>query len=80
MILYFKFYHSYGFMHSLSASFSVKISVNIHMNDINFKHIIEHALSCTLKTVDKDMSYKGGLRFGMFDVGCLVEATKKEDV
>ena len=34
----------------------VKASVNNLNDDVNFKHIIEHALSCTLERVDKDVS------------------------
>ena len=58
----------------------VNSSTNIRDNDVNFEHLIEYALSCTLERVDKDVSYTGGLRFGSFDVGCLVKATKKEDI
>ena len=57
---------------------SVKTSVNIHMNDVNFEHLIEHALSCTLERVDKDVSYVTGLKFGTIDEGCLIEATSGE--
>ena len=45
------------------------------MNDVNFEHLIEHALSCTLERVDKDVSYVTGLKFGTIDEGCLIEAT-----
>ena len=34
------------------------------MNDANFNHIIEHALSCTLEEDGEDMSSCVGLRFG----------------
>ena len=56
----------------------VKASVNNLNDDVNFKHIIEHALSCTLDRVDKDVSDLGGLRFGTVDESCLIKATKKE--
>ena len=56
----------------------VKASVNNLNDDVNFKHIIEHALSCTLERVDKDVSNMSGLRFGMFDERCLIKATRKE--
>ena len=55
----------------------VKTSANIHMNDLNFEHLIEHGLSCTLDRVDKDVSYVNGLNFGTIDGSCLVEATVK---
>ena len=48
------------------------------MNDINFEHLIEHALSCTLERVDKDVSYVNDLKFGMIDEGFLIEATSGE--
>lgn len=32
----------------------VNTSANIQMNDVNFNHIIEHALSCTLEDDDED--------------------------
>ena len=57
---------------------SVKASANNFNDDVNFKHIIEHALSCTLERVDKDMSDMGGLRFGTVDESSLIKATKKE--
>ena len=57
---------------------SVKASANNLNDDVNFKHIIEHALSCTLDRVDKDVSDLGGLRFGTVDESCLIKATKKE--
>ena len=56
----------------------VKISANIHMNDVNFEHLIEHVLSYTLKRVDKDVSYVNGLMFGTIDKDCLIEATSGE--
>ena len=37
-------------------------------------------MSCTLESVDKDISYMCELRFGMFDVGCLAEATRKGEL
>ena len=48
-------------MHAINAS------TNIHDNDINFNHIIEHALSCTLEESDEDVSTESGLRFGMIN-------------
>ena len=45
------------------------------MNDVNFEHLIEHALSCTLERVDKDVSNMGGLRFGTVDESWLIKAT-----
>ena len=56
----------------------VKVSANNLNDDVNFKHIIEHALSCTLERVDKDVSDMGDLRFGTVDKSCLIKATKKE--
>ena len=56
----------------------IKASANNLNNDINFKHLIEHALSCTLERVDKDVLYMGGLRFGTIDESCLIKATWKE--
>ena len=56
----------------------VKTSANIHMNDVNFKHIIEHTFSCTLERVDKNVSYVNGLKFGTIDEDCLIEATSGE--
>ena len=41
----------------------VKIRANIHMNDVSFNHIVEHALSCTLEEDSKDVSSCVGLRF-----------------
>ena len=58
----------------------VKASANNLNDDVNFKHIIEHALSCTLERVDKDVSYVNGLKFGTIDEGCLIEATSGEEV
>ena len=57
---------------------SVKTSTNNFNDDVNFKHIIEHALSCTLERVDKDVSDMSGLRFGTVDESCLIKATRKE--
>ena len=45
----------------------VKINANIHINDVNFNHIIEHALSCTLEEDGENVSNCVGLRFGMID-------------
>ena len=56
----------------------VKASANNLNNDVNFEHLIKHALSCTLERVDKDVSYMGSLRFRTFDVGCFIETTRKE--
>ena len=42
----------------------VNASTNIRDNDVNFKHIIEHALSCTLEEDGEDESSCVGLRFG----------------
>ena len=56
----------------------LKASVNNLNDDVNSKHIIEHALSCTLERVDKDVLDMGGLRFGTVDKSCLMKATKKE--
>ena len=42
----------------------VKVSVNIQMNDVNFKHIIEHVFSCILEEDGEDVSRYVGLRFG----------------
>ena len=53
----------------------VKASANNLNNDVNFEHLIKHALSCTLEKVDKDV---GDLRFGMIDDSCLIKATRKE--
>ena len=51
----------------------VKTSTNTRDNDFNFKHIIEHALSCTLEEYDEDVSSCIDLRFGtineVFNVG-----------
>ena len=47
--------------------FSVKASPNIHNNDVNFEQLIEHALSCTLERVDKDVSHCNGLKFETID-------------
>ena len=53
----------------------VKVSVNIHDYDVNFNHIVEHALSCTLEEDGEDVSSVVGLRFGtiheVLDVGRL---------
>ena len=57
---------------------SVKASTNNLKDDVNFKHIVEHALSCTLERVDKDVSNMGGLRFGTVDESCLIKATRRE--
>ena len=43
---------------------NVKTSANIHMNDINFNHIIKYVLSCTLEKDDEDVSSCVRLRFG----------------
>ena len=40
----------------------VKASANNLNNDVNFEHLIEHASSCTLARVDKNMSYMGSLK------------------
>ena len=56
----------------------VKASVNNLNNDVNFEHLVEHALSCTLNKVDKDVSDMGGLRFGTIDKSCLIKATRKK--
>ena len=37
------------------------------MNEVNFNHIIEHALSCTLEEDGEDMSSCVGLRFETID-------------
>ena len=42
--------------------YSVKASANNLNNDVNFEHLIEHASSCTLARVDKNMSYMGSLK------------------
>ena len=34
---------------------SIQPSANNLIDDVNFKHIIEHALSCILERVDKDV-------------------------
>ena len=57
---------------------TVKTNANNFNDDVNFKHIIKHALSCTLKRVDKDVSYVNSLKFGTIDEGCLIEATSGE--
>ena len=51
----------------------VKASANNLNDDVNFKHIIEHAFSCTLEMIDKDVLYVNGLKFGTIDEGCLIE-------
>ena len=56
----------------------VKANANNLSDDVHFKHIVEHALSCTLERVDKDVSNMGGLRFGTVDESCLIKATRKE--
>ena len=56
----------------------LKASANNFNDDVNFKHIIEHVLSCILERVDKDVLDMGGLRFGTVDESCLIKATKKE--
>ena len=48
------------------------------MNDVNFEYLIEHALSCTLERVDKNVSYVNNLKFGSIDEGCLIDATSGE--
>ena len=57
---------------------TVKVSANNLNDDVNFKHIIEHALSCTLKRVDKHVSDISGLRFGTVDESYLIKTTRKE--
>ena len=56
----------------------VKASANNLNNDVNFEHLVKHALSCTLERIDKDVSDMGGLRFGTIDESCLIKATRKE--
>ena len=56
----------------------VKASANNLNNDVNFKHIIKHVLSCTLEMVDKHVSDIGGLKFGMVDESCLIKASRTE--
>ena len=56
----------------------VKVSANNFNDDVNFKHIIEHALSLTLERVDKDVSYVNGLKFGTIDESCSIKATRKK--
>ena len=48
-----------------SGNTSVKASTNISDNDVNFNHIIEHALSCTLEESGEGVLSVSGLRFGM---------------
>ena len=43
----------------------VKASTNNLNNDVNFEHLIEHALACTLERNDEDMSSVRELRFEM---------------
>ena len=45
----------------------VSASTNIHNNDVNFNHIIEYTLSCTLEESDKDVLSVSRLRFGTID-------------
>ena len=42
----------------------VNASANTRDNDVKFKHIIEHALSCTLEDDGEDVSSCVGSRFG----------------
>ena len=58
----------------------VKASVNNLNDDVNFKYIIEHALSWTLERVDKGVSYVNGLKFETIDEGCLIKATSGKEV
>ena len=51
---------------------TVKASANNLKDDVNFKHKIEHALSCTLEKDGKDVSY------GTIDESCLIKAARKE--
>ena len=46
---------------------SVNANANSLKNDVNFKHIVEHVLSCTLEKDDKDVSSCVGLRFEQND-------------
>ena len=66
-------FHSHHYVH-------VKASANNLYNDVSFEQLIEHALSCTSERVNKDVSYVNGLKFGMIDEGCLIEATSGEEV
>ena len=54
-------------LYSIYSFKDVKTSANIHMNDVNFNHIIEHALLCTLEEDGEDVSSCVGLRFGTID-------------
>ena len=54
-------------MSNVKALDPVKTSVHIHMNDVNFEYLIEHALSCILERVDKDVAYVNGLKFGTIE-------------
>ena len=47
-----------------TSNIIVKARANIHNNDINFEHLIEHALSCTLENYNEDVSSVSELRFG----------------
>ena len=63
-----KFYgihHKKIFVHNflLRSNATFNASANKLNDDVNFKHIIERAMSCTLEMVDKDVSYVNGLRF-----------------
>ena len=43
-------------MNNAFAGEIVNASTNIRDDDVNFKHIIEYTLSCTLERNDKDVS------------------------
>ena len=45
----------------------VSASINTYNNNVNFNHIIEHALSCTLEENTKHVSNGVGLRFETMD-------------
>ena len=53
--------------HQTTPISCVKASANIHNNNANFEHLIEHDLSCTLERNDEDVSYVSELRFGTMD-------------
>ena len=52
---------------------NVDASAKTYNNDIDFKYIIEHVLSCTLEKVDEDVSYCDGLRFGTINEAFNIE-------
>ena len=54
-------------IHVVTNNASVSASAKTLNNGVDYNHLIEHALACTLKRNDEDVSYVNDLRFTTID-------------